>query len=94
MVARVFCRKRLAKLRRVTSSSQIRGVIFDIDPEFSNTEEWYQAIPAERRPHKYQPFYHLFAEGELPRLAGAAGLHVGKYFRSTDNYVAVVGRRG
>jgi heat shock protein HspQ len=39
-----------------------RGVIFDIDPEFANTEEWYQAIPAEMRPHKNQPFYHLFAE--------------------------------
>ena len=39
-----------------------RGVVFDIDPEFNNTEEWYQAIPAERRPHKDQPFYHLFAE--------------------------------
>ena len=39
-----------------------RGVVFDIDPLFSNTEEWYQAIPAEVRPHKDQPFYHLFAE--------------------------------
>ena len=39
-----------------------RGVIFDIDPEFSNTEEWYQSIPAEVRPNKDQPFYHLFAE--------------------------------
>ncbi len=39
-----------------------RGVIFDIDPEFSNTEEWYQAIPADVRPSKDQPFYHLFAE--------------------------------
>jgi heat shock protein HspQ len=39
-----------------------RGVIFDIDPVFNNTEEWYQAIPAEIRPHKDQPFYHLFAE--------------------------------
>jgi heat shock protein HspQ len=39
-----------------------RGVIFDIDPEFNNTEEWYQSIPAEVRPHKDQPFYHLFAE--------------------------------
>ena len=39
-----------------------RGVIFDIDPEFNNTEEWYQAIPAEVRPRKDQPFYHLFAE--------------------------------
>jgi heat shock protein HspQ len=39
-----------------------RGVIFDIDPEFNNTNEWYQSIPAERRPRKDQPFYHLFAE--------------------------------
>jgi heat shock protein HspQ len=39
-----------------------RGVVFDIDPVFANTEEWYQSIPAEVRPHKEQPFYHLFAE--------------------------------
>src|ERR1700757_1968626 len=39
-----------------------RGVVFDIDPEFNNTEEWYQSIPAEVRPLKDQPFYHLFAE--------------------------------
>jgi heat shock protein HspQ len=39
-----------------------RGVIFDIDPEFNNTEEWYQSIPVEVRPRKDQPFYHLFAE--------------------------------
>jgi heat shock protein HspQ len=39
-----------------------RGVIFDIDPEFNNTEEWYQSLPAEVRPRKDQPFYHLFAE--------------------------------
>jgi len=39
-----------------------RGVIFDIDPEFNNTEEWYQSIPAEVRPRKDQPFYHLLAE--------------------------------
>ena len=39
-----------------------RGVVFDIDPEFDNTEEWYQSIPAEVRPRKDQPFYHLFAE--------------------------------
>ena len=39
-----------------------RGVIFDIDPVFNNTEEWWQAIPAEIRPRKDQPFYHLFAE--------------------------------
>ena len=39
-----------------------RGVIFDVDPEFGNTEEWYEAIPEEIRPSKDQPFYHLFAE--------------------------------
>jgi heat shock protein HspQ len=41
-----------------------RGIIFDIDPVFNNTEEWWQAIPAEIRPHKDQPFYHLFAEND------------------------------
>lgn len=39
-----------------------RGVIFDVDPEFNNTEEWYEAIPAEIRPRRDQPFYHLLAE--------------------------------
>jgi heat shock protein HspQ len=39
-----------------------RGVIFDIDPTFSNTEEWWQSIPEEMRPAKDQPFYHLLAE--------------------------------
>nr|WP_256473151.1 heat shock protein HspQ [Phyllobacterium sp. 21LDTY02-6] len=39
-----------------------RGVIFDVDPEFSNTEEWYQSIPENIRPRRDQPFYHLFAE--------------------------------
>ena len=39
-----------------------RGVIFDVDPVFSNTEEWWQAIPEDVRPTKDQPFYHLFAE--------------------------------
>jgi heat shock protein HspQ len=39
-----------------------RGVIFDVDPAFSNTEEWYEAIPQEIRPAKDQPFYHLLAE--------------------------------
>lgn len=41
-----------------------RGVVFDIDPIFANTDEWYQAIPAEVRPRKDQPFYHLFAEND------------------------------
>jgi heat shock protein HspQ len=39
-----------------------RGVIFDVDPEFSNTEEWMAAIPEPLRPRRDQPFYHLFAE--------------------------------
>lgn len=41
-----------------------RGVIFDVDPTFANTEEWWQAIPEEIRPHKDQPFYHLLAEND------------------------------
>lgn len=39
-----------------------RGVIFDIDPVFANTDEWYEAIPEDVRPRKDQPFYHLLAE--------------------------------
>jgi heat shock protein HspQ len=39
-----------------------RGVVFDVDPTFSNTDEWYESIPHEIRPKKDQPFYHLFAE--------------------------------
>ena len=39
-----------------------RGVIFDVDPVFANSEEWYEAIPEELRPSKQQPFYHLLAE--------------------------------
>lgn len=41
-----------------------RGIVFDVDAEFSNTEEWWNAIPAEIRPHKDQPFYHLLAEND------------------------------
>ena len=41
-----------------------RGVIFDVDPVFANTEDWWQAIPAEVRPRKDQPFYHLLAEND------------------------------
>lgn len=41
-----------------------RGVVFDVDPEFDNTDEWYEAIPEEIRPRKDQPFYHLFAEND------------------------------
>jgi heat shock protein HspQ len=41
-----------------------RGVIFDIDPVFANTEEWWLAIPEDVRPKKDQPFYHLLAEND------------------------------
>ena len=47
-----------------------RGVIFDIDPVFANSEEWYESIPKEVRPNREQPFYHLFAEnGESSYIA-------------------------
>lgn len=43
-----------------------RGVIFDVDIVFDNTDEWWESIPAEVRPHKDQPFYHLLAvNGEM-----------------------------
>ena len=41
-----------------------RGVVFDVDPEFANTEEWYESIPEDSRPAKQQPFYHLLAEND------------------------------
>lgn len=41
-----------------------RGVIFDVDPEFANSEEWWQSIPEESRPARDQPFYHLLAEND------------------------------
>jgi len=41
-----------------------RGVIFDVDPEFANTEEWWLSIPQAIRPVKEQPYYHLLAENE------------------------------
>ncbi|MGS1018227.1 heat shock protein HspQ [Allosphingosinicella humi] len=41
---------------------EFRGVIFDVDPVFANSEEWYQAIPEDIRPSKDQPYYHLLAE--------------------------------
>jgi len=41
-----------------------RGIIFDVDPEFANTEEWYMSIPEASRPKREQPFYHVLAENE------------------------------
>ena len=79
-----------------------RGVIFDVDPTFDNTEEWYQAIPEEIRPAKDQPFYHLLAENEeteyiayvseqnlLPDESGQPVRHpqVGELFASFDRGV-------
>jgi len=39
-----------------------RGVVFDVDPVFSNSEEWLMSIPESVRPRREQPFYHLLAE--------------------------------
>ncbi len=41
-----------------------RGVVFDVDPQFANTQEWYESIPEDIRPSKDQPFYHLLAEND------------------------------
>ncbi len=41
-----------------------RGVVFAVDASFSNTDEWYAAIPEDSRPSKDQPFYHLLAEND------------------------------
>ena len=77
-----------------------RGVIFDIDPEFNNTEEWYRSISPDRRPRKDQPFYHLFAENAeteyiayvseqnlLPDTSGEPVRHpqVGEFFETDDS---------
>lgn len=41
-----------------------RGVIYDVDPTYANTDEWWLSIPEDVRPSKDQPFYHLLAENE------------------------------
>ena len=41
-----------------------RGVVFDVDPEFNNSDEWYENLPEDGRPSKEQPFYHLLAEND------------------------------
>ncbi|WP_321504015.1 heat shock protein HspQ [Breoghania sp.] len=41
-----------------------RGVVFDVDPIFDNSDDWYEAIPEDIRPNKDQPFYHLLAEND------------------------------
>ncbi|MFC0283345.1 heat shock protein HspQ [Camelimonas abortus] len=77
-----------------------RGVIFDVDPEFANTEEWWRSIPEEVRPARDQPFYHLLAENEetqyiayvseqnlVPDLSGAPVRHprVDEFFVRGDD---------
>jgi len=77
-----------------------RGVVFDIDPEFANTEEWWESIPTDIRPKKDQPFYHLLAENDeteyiayvseqnlLPDESGAPLRHpqVAELFVEDDN---------
>ena len=54
-----------------------RGVIFDVDPQFSNTEEWWLSIPEHIRPRKNQPFYHLLAENDQDLLPDETGEPVG-----------------
>lgn len=41
-----------------------RGVIYDVDPTFDHTDEWWESIPEDKRPAKDQPYYHLLAENE------------------------------
>ena len=43
---------------------EFRGVVFDVDPVFANSQEWYDSIPEDVRPRKDQPFYHLLAEND------------------------------
>jgi heat shock protein HspQ len=43
---------------------RFRGVVFDVDPSYSRTEDWYLAIPEDSRPRRDQPFYHLLAEND------------------------------
>ena len=77
-----------------------RGIIFDVDPVFNNTDEWWESIPAQLRPRKDQPFYHLLAENDhteyiayvseqnlLPDASGQPLRHpqVGELFSVTDD---------
>lgn len=62
-----------------------RGVIFDVDPEFMNTEEWYQRIPAEVRPRKDQPFYHLLAENQDNQDDGHSVAYVSEQNLTADD---------
>lgn len=39
-----------------------RGVVYDVDPVFMGTEEWYEQV-ARSRPPKDQPWYHVLVHG-------------------------------
>jgi heat shock protein HspQ len=93
---------------RAPPSFPFRGVIFDVDPVFANTEEWWLSIPEHVRPRKDQPFYHLLAENAeatyiayvseqnlLPDDSGAPVAHpqVAEMFSGLENG-RYVSRRG
>jgi len=67
-----------------------RGVVFDVDPEFANTEEWWLSIPEEIRPAKDQPFYHLLAENEQSYYTA----YVSEQNLVPDGHNGVVGHPG
>ena len=86
-----------------------RGVVFDVDPIFDNTEEWWQAIPEDVRPSKDQPYYHLLAENAeteyvayvseqnlLPDESGEPLRHpqIGDFFSGRDGDLYVARDRG
>ncbi|WP_259780575.1 heat shock protein HspQ [Aestuariispira ectoiniformans] len=74
MMNKIACRT--AKFSLGTSVEHkvygFRGVVFDVDPEFDNSEDWYNSIPEDVRPDRNQPFYHLFAvnaDNQSPYIA-------------------------
>jgi heat shock protein HspQ len=73
MARKQSSKRRMDKIRRAKFAVgqvvrhrfySFRGVVFDIDPTFDNTDEWWESIPEEIRPRKDQPFYHLLAEND------------------------------
>ena len=51
-----------------------RGVVFDVDPTFANTEEWWQSIPAEVTPGST-----VFGRNGSPREVRRDASHLGAY---------------
>jgi heat shock protein HspQ len=66
MINRKINRKAVFSIGEVVKHKihSFRGVIFDVDPTFDNTDEWWNSIPEDYRPKKDQPFYHLLAEND------------------------------